>query len=352
MPLGQRLKPSGFLNQRNNRDFPLLAWPAELHDDYFMLLDESRLPDTINYIRIDDFNGAVAAIRSMQTRAFGQLLTVFYALILTARKAVSSVNLPLAIDAACDALNASRPTFAFQRYTDMVRTWTDAALQTGDPQPAETIVQQIMDLLDGIKTMRVNRASLAATLFDDNDTVLTHCNTSGELLLTARVCRTQGKRLVFFATETRPYFQGRLTSWELSMDGFDVTLIPDNRVASLLSAGKCTKIITGSDRVSLNGDIVNKTGTLQLAILAHQFGIPFYAFVQDPGTTATGKDVPIEYRDRMEVIRFRGKDIYPAGADAFYPAFDLTPNRYITALINFEKILKPADLPAGWTIGY
>ena len=331
-------------------DLPPLAWPAELHDDHFMLLDESRLPDKVEYIRIDDYDGAVSAIRAMQTRAFGQLLTVLYSLILTARKAVSSATLKWAMDAACEALNASRPTFAFQHYTDRVRAWTDAALKTGDQHPVDTVVRRIMGLLDRIKTMRINRARMAAALFDDGDTLLTHCNTSGELLLTARFCRTQGKGLTFFATETRPYFQGRLTAWELSMDGFDVTLIPDNRVAPLLSAGRCTKVITGADRVALNGDIVNKTGTRQLAMLAHQFGIPFYAFVQEPGMTATGKDVPIEYRDCMEVIRFRGKDVYPVGTDAFYPAFDLTPNRYITALITFEKIVKPADLPGGWEI--
>lgn len=350
MPFAQRLKPSAFLNQRNSMDFPPLAWPAELHDDHFMLLDESRLPDTVEYIRIDDCDGAVAAIRAMQTRAFGQLLAVFYALILTARKAVSSATLQGAMDTACEALNASRPTFAFQGYTDRVRAWTDEALQTGDPHPVDTIVRRIMELLDRIKKMRLNRTRIAADLFDDGDTILTHCNTSGELLLTARFCRAQGKELIFFATETRPYFQGRLTAWELSTDGFDVTLIPDNRVASLLNAGRCNKVITGADRVALNGDIVNKTGTRQLAMLAHRFGIPFYAFVQEPGTTATGEDVPIEYRDRMEVVRFRGRDVYQAGTDAFYPAFDITPHRYIAALITFEKILKPADLPAGWGI--
>lgn len=329
-------------------DFPPLAWPAELHDDHFMLLDESRLPDTVKYIRIDDWGAAVAAIRAMQTRAFGQLLTVLYALVLTARKTVASATLQGTMDAACEALNASRPTFAFQRYTDMVRAWTRAALQRGGEDPVDAIVRRIMELLDRIKTMRVNRARMAATLFDHGDTILTHCNTSGELLMTARFCRSQGKGLIFFATETRPYFQGRLTAWELNTDGFDVTLIPDNRVASLISTGGCTKVITGADRVALNGDIVNKTGTRQLAMLARQFGIPFYAFVQEPGTTPTGKDVPIEVRDRMEVIRFRGKDVYPVGTEAFYPAFDVTPHRYIAALITFEKILKPADLPAGW----
>ena len=331
-------------------DFPPLAWPAKLHEDHFMLLDESRLPEAVTYIRIEDSDGAVAAIRAMQTRAFGQLLTVLYSLILTARKAVSPATLKDEIDTTCEALNASRPTFAFQQYTDRVRAWTGVALQMHDQDPVDTIVRRIIGLLDHIKTMRLNRAQMAATLFDDGDTVLTHCNTSGELLLTARFCLSQGKGLIFFATETRPYFQGRLTAWELSRDGFDVTLIPDNRVPSLLSAGRCTKVITGADRVALNGDVVNKTGTRQLAMLAHQFGIPFYAFVQEPGTTATGADVPIEYRDPKEVLWFRGKDVYPAGTDAFYPAFDLTPKRYVTALITFEKILNPADLPVGWAM--
>jgi methylthioribose-1-phosphate isomerase len=329
-------------------DFPALAWPAELHDDHFMLLDESRLPDKVRHIRIDDCDGAVAAIRAMQTRAFGQLLTVFYALILTARKAASAASLRRDIGAACDDLNGSRPTFSFRQYTDQVRVWTDEALRAGDEHPDETVVGRIMDLLDRIKAMRLNRARLAAGLFEDGDTILTHCNTSGELLLAARVSRAQGKRLRFLATETRPYFQGRLTAWELSRDGFDVTLIPDNRAAAVLSAGKCNKVITGADRVALNGDIVNKTGTRQLAMVARRFSIPFYAFVQEPGTTATGEEVPIERRDPMEVIRFRGKDVYPSGTDAFYPAFDMTPHPYISALITFEKILKPADLPVGW----
>jgi len=242
----------------------------------------------------------------------------------------------------------TRPTFSFRQYTDQVRVWTDEALRAGDEHPDETVVGRIMDLLDRIKAMRLNRARLAAGLFEDGDTILTHCNTSGELLLAARVSRAQGKRLRFLATETRPYFQGRLTAWELSRDGFDVTLIPDNRAAAVLSAGKCNKVITGADRVALNGDIVNKTGTRQLAMVARRFSIPFYAFVQEPGTTATGEEVPIERRDPMEVIRFRGKDVYPSGTDAFYPAFDMTPHPYISALITFEKILKPADLPVGW----
>jgi methylthioribose-1-phosphate isomerase len=196
--------------------------------------------------------------------------------------------------------------------------------------------------------MRLRRAELAASLFDDGDSVLTHCNTSGELLLTARICRKQGKELSFFATETRPYFQGRLTAWEMSREGFEVTLIPDNRTASLLSSGQIAKVVTGADRVALNGDIVNKTGTFQIAVLAKRYKVPFFSYVQEPGKTTSGKEVTIEFRPDDEVVMFQGERRYPDCVNAFYPAFDVTPHHYISKLITFDKILHPSELPERW----
>jgi methylthioribose-1-phosphate isomerase len=337
------------LKHRNDTAFPPLAWSAEIRDDHFMLLDETRLPEATVFIRIGDYREAAAAITKMKTRAFGQLLTVLYALVLTARRTASVQMLPARMREAADVLRTSRPTFGFRRYTDMVVAWSEESLQSASDAPGEVVVERILGLLDEIGAMRIRRSRDAASLLDDGDVILTHCNTSGELLLAARICREQGKKLAFYATETRPYFQGRLTAWEMSRDGFDVTLIPDNRVASIMSAGLCSKVITGSDRVALNGDIVNKVGTCQLARLAHEFDIPFYAFVQEPGTTATGEDVEIEYRESTEVTRYRDRDVYPPGTKAFYPAFDVTPHTYVEALVTFGKVLTPADLPAGWT---
>lgn len=328
----------------------MLGWSAELHPDHMMLLDESQLPETVIFIRIEHYSEAVSAIREMKTRAFGQLLTVLYALALTARNASTVNSLAEDISDACDALKKSRPTFAFSRYTDMVIGWTNDAVQYHPDTAAEVVVEHILALLDTIKAMRIKRAELAATLFEDGDVILTHCNTSGELLLIARMCRDQGKQLAFYATETRPYLQGRLTTWEMSRDGFDITLIPDNRAVSVISSGQCTKIMTGSDRVARNGDVVNKTGTSQLALLAREFGVPFYVLVQEPGNTETGEDVPIEYRASEEVTVYKGKTIYPIGTEAFYPAFDVTAHSYIDKLVTFGKILNPADLPAGWNI--
>ena len=194
----------------------------------------------------------------------------------------------------------------------------------------------------------MKRAERAASLISDGDTILTHCNVSGEMVLIGRVCRKMGKTIRFYATETRPYFQGRLTSWELAEDGFEVTLVPDNAVVTLLSERICQLVMLGSDRVALNGDVVNKVGTFQLAVAAKIFSVPFYVLVQEPGDTATGEEIPIEERDERELLLYKGRRIYPEKAHGYYPAFDLTPARYITRLITLEGVINPKELPQGW----
>jgi methylthioribose-1-phosphate isomerase len=319
-------------------EFPPLAWSARLHEDHFMLLDERQLPDCYVYIRINNHVDAAAAIRDMKTRAFGQLLTVFYAMILAARQADDLVG---DLKKAAGVLENSRPTFGLANYTRMVVSWAEDAAGAGEKEATDVVVSRVLGFLEKIRRMRLRRARVASALLDDGDVVLTHCNTSGELLLAARECRKAGKKLEFYATETRPYFQGRLTAWELSREGFDVTLIPDNRASSIIKEGICTKVITGSDRVARNGDIVNKAGTYQLAVCARGAGIPFFAYVQDPGDIETGDEIPIEHRDGTEVTVFRGKSVYPFGTEVYYPAFDVTPARLISRLITFERAVTP-----------
>lgn len=196
--------------------------------------------------------------------------------------------------------------------------------------------------------MRLKRAEYAASLIKSGDTILTHCNMSGEMVLIGRACREAGKKIRFYAAETRPYFQGRLTSWELNEDGFEVTLLPDNAVGRILSEGYCQLVMVGSDRVALNGDIVNRVGTFQLAVAAKAFNVHFYVLVQEPGDTATGEEIPIEERDARELLYYRGRRVYPEKVDGYYPAFDLTPVKYITCLITFGGIINPEELPQGW----
>jgi methylthioribose-1-phosphate isomerase len=321
-------------------DLPLLAWPARLHDNHFMLLDERQLPECETFIKISNYIEAASAISDMKTRAFGQLLAVLYAMILTARKAD---DLLAELTQAAKVLENSRPTFGFRKYTQMVLSWAQEVVGAGDENAADSTISRIQGFLVAIRDMRLKRARIASSLLEDGDVILTHCNTSGELLLAARECRSQGKEINFFATETRPYFQGRLTAWELAEEGFEVTLVPDNRAASIIGDRVCTKVLTGSDRVARNGDIINKIGTYQLALCAREAGIPFFAYVQDPGDAETGADIPIEHRSGDEVTIYKGRKVYPDGLDVYYPAFDLTPARLINMLITFDKALTPAE---------
>ena len=147
----------------------------------------------------------------------------------------------------------------------------------------------------------------------------------------------QGKKISFYATETRPYMQGsRLTAWELQKNGFDVTLITDSMVASVISQGKVTKVIVGADHLALNGDIANKIGTYAIAVVARHFKIPFYVLCPPASKTKTGKDIKIEIRPEKELLEYEGLRLAPLGVKGYYPAFDVTPNKLITKHIYLE----------------
>lgn len=330
-------------------ELPPLAWSVSIKDDKIFILDETKLPEKREYIAATDYLEAANAITEMKTRAFGQVLTVFHTFLLTARHnrgEKAEVILPRLKKVAWVLENA-RPTFAFKDLNKKILGWAERAKRKGE-DISSCLEAEISAYLDNLKKLRLKRADHAASLMNNGDALLTHCNVSGEMVLIGRACREAGKDIRFYATETRPYFQGRLTSWELSEDGFDVTMLPDNAVSSLLSEGYCQLVMVGSDRVALNGDIVNKIGTFQLAVAAKACQIPFYALVQEPGNTATGEEIPIEERDGKELLCYKGKRIYPEGLEGYYPAFDLTPAKYIHRLITFEGILDPRDLPQGW----
>jgi methylthioribose-1-phosphate isomerase len=151
------------------------------------------------------------------------------------------------------------------------------------------------------------------------------------LPLIGEVARRQNKNISFFATETRPYLQGsRLTAWELQQAGFEVTLISDNMVAQIMQEGKINKVIVGADHLAQNGDIANKVGTYQIAILAKHFNIPFYVLCPPASSAKSGKDIKIEIRPQIELLEYQGLKLAPKGVKGYYPAFDITPNNLIT----------------------
>ncbi len=308
-----------------------LFWPAQLKGAVLLVLDETLLPSKMRYVKVRSVKDAVRVIREIRTRAFGQFLVVLntFLLVLAADKGSQEKSLLAKLQKTAIALNNSRPTFPFCEVTGMVLGWAQKAITQGVPLKP-FLVKNILGFLAGIRARRLERVRQIAGTIKNGDTVLTHCNVSGELAMAASICKEQKKNVRFFATETRPYFQGsKLTCWELKRAGADVTLIADNAVGSLMSRDMVDLVIVGSDRSCANGDFANKIGTYQIAVLAKEFGVPMYALTQPSNKVKRGAAIPIEIRDPDELLKFEGKRIMPDGVKGFYPGFDVVPHELI-----------------------
>ena len=272
-------------------EFSPLFWPVELKGETISVLDETKLPQRLVYLKIKNYQEACQAIKSMKTRAIGQVLLVFYTFLLHIRRIKEEKKLLPTLSLIAKNLNATRPTLPFKFLTDIVLGWGS------EPSRVEKNIKGFLELL---KAKRIEQAQVASELFEDGDVILTHCNVSGLLPLIGAFCRKQKKHISFFTTETRPYFQGsRLTAWELQRAGFKVTIIPDSAVAQIFAEGLVNKVITGADQLARNGDIANKIGTYQIALLARNFKIPFYVLAPrrqtpKPAKILLLKSVPIK----------------------------------------------------------
>lgn len=299
-----------------------LFWPIKLKGNTIYILDETTLPDKLVYIKAKTYQQAAKAIKEMKTRAFGQVILVFYTFLLVLKKNKTKKDKSALLKKVAATLNSIRPTLPFKFLTDMILGWY---------AQGKDLQKMIPDFLEMLKAKRIERAEKVSRLLENKDVILTHCNVSGELPLIAEFCKKQGKRIEFYATETRPYLQGsRLTAWELKKAGFPVTVMTDSMVASIMTQGKIAKVIVGSDQLARNGDIANKIGTYQIAVVARHFKIPFYVLCPPASRAKTGKDIKIEIRPDKELLEYKGLRLAPYGVKGYYPAFDITPNRLIT----------------------
>lgn len=301
------------------------------------VLDETLIPKKLHYNKVTNTEEAVQIIRDMKTRAFGQLLVVLYTFLLevNSSKKESPQELIERLKKTAHALNNSRPTFPFAEVTGMAVGFAYQALEKG-VDIKSYLNKCIEGYLNGIRGRRLERVQKIAEIIKSGDGILTHCNVSGELAMAAYICKQQKKKIHFFATETRPYFQGaKLTCWELQQMGAKVTLIADNAIGHVMSSKEygITKVIVGSDRSCANGDFANKIGTYQIAILAKEFGIPFYVLTQPSERVKEGKDIPVEIRDGKELFMLEGKNLLKNNVDAFYPGFDVVPHQLVTGSI-------------------
>jgi len=309
-----------------------LFWPAYLEGATLFVLDETLIPSKFHYVKVRNTKEAVSVIRQMKTRAFGQFLVVLNTFLLEIERAKTFApkKFLAQIHKTATALNNSRPTFPFSEVTGIVVGWANEALAKGEDAPLY-VKKNIFGYLMGIRERRLGRVRQLASILQNDDSILTHCNVSGELAMAAALCKQEGKKIRVFATETRPYLQGgRLTVWELKRLGVDVTLIADNAVGSLMADGLVNKVVVGSDRSCANGDFANKIGTYQIAVLAREFGIPLYVLTQPSNRIPTGADIPIEIRDANELLKFGNRRIVPGKVKGFYPGFDVVCHELIT----------------------
>ncbi len=315
-----------------------LFWPVQYKNNVLKILDETRLPFQLSFIKVRTPQEAVKCIREMKTRAFGQFLVVLGTFLLVLNKYFSRSNPEILrkLEATAQNLNSSRPTFPFQEVTSIVIHWAKTAM--GKNMDIKSFVQKnIEGYMWAIRTRRLERVKRIAAVIKNKDRILTHCNVSGELAMAAYICQRQKKKVQFYATETRPYLQGaKLTCWELKQMGADVTLVADNAIGTLMLKGLVNKVIVGSDRSCANGDFANKIGTYQIAVLAKELGIPFYVLIQPSEKIKKGKDIPIEIRHERELLNFEGKRILKGRIKGFYPAFDVIPHQLITGVLTLH----------------
>jgi methylthioribose-1-phosphate isomerase len=320
------------------------------------LLDQRRLPAEEVYVECRDTEAVAHAIRSMQIRgapAIGVAGAMGLALAAQRSDATSFETFYAELSHQGEVLCRTRPTAVnlawgierMKRCAETHRTLPIADL-------AKVLIREAQQIRE--EDIQGNRAigAYGQGLIPDGAAILTHCNAGalatagyGTALGVIRAAHAAGTRLSVWAGETRPFLQGaRLTAWELQQDGIAVTLITDNMAGHLMQRGKVDLIIVGADRIAANGDVANKIGTYTLAVLAQAHGIPFY--VAAPLSTLDlslrdGEAIPIEERDPAEVTEWAGVRTAPVGVHACHPAFDITPHRYITALITDRGVVRP-----------
>ncbi|HWQ33645.1 MAG TPA: S-methyl-5-thioribose-1-phosphate isomerase [Blastocatellia bacterium] len=331
-----------------------LEWTAE----GVVMIDQRRLPTEEVYPVFRTYQEVAAAIREMVVRgapAIGVAAAMGIALGARDIQTDDPADFERAFDQICEVMGATRPTavnlfWAIERMRNLYQSLKR------DGASLNVIRERLIEESQRMhqEDVAVNQAMgrHGAELISDGATVLTHCNAGalatagyGTALGVIRAAVEAGKKVAVFADETRPFLQGaRLTAWELHKDQIPVTLITDNMAGHFMKAGKIDCVIVGADRIAANGDVANKIGTYSVAVLAKENNIPFY--VAAPISTLdlslkSGDEIPIEERNEREVTHVRDAQLAPVGISVANPAFDVTPNRYITAIITERGVARP-----------
>jgi methylthioribose-1-phosphate isomerase len=332
---------------------PTLAWTPE----GVSFLDQTKLPHEETYILARTYQDVARVIRDMIVRgamAIGVSAAMGVALGIERSQATTLEELTHEVDTICTTLAKTRPTAVnlFWGIAQVRDLYNELAT---DNTPIAEIKRQVVALAQRLYDEDIancrQMGAFGAELLPREGTVLTHCNAGalaacgyGSALGAIRAAVERGHKINVLADETRPYLQGaRLTAWELMKDNIPTTVLCDNMSGYMMSKGRVQAVIVGADRIAANGDTANKIGTYSVAILAKEHGIPFYVAAPfntiDPNTP-TGDQIPIEQRNPREVTHSNGVQMTPDGVGIENPAFDVTPAKYIAAIITERGVLR------------
>jgi len=329
--------------------------PISFEDDHLQILDQRELPNQIVYNKRQTLEEVFHAIKDMELRGAPLIgITAAYGMYLSVHNFQgSSRSLLKELKTNGEYLVKARPTAV---NLDWAIKRMIAVAQNNHEKDLTEIKKELLS-----EALLINKEDVhicktigenLLTLLKRGNGLLTHCNAGalatykyGTATSPMYLGHERGWGFKIFSDETRPYNQGaRLTAFELSEAGMDVTLICDNMAGVVMSQGKVDAVIVGCDRVASNGDTANKIGTMTLSILAKEFDIPFYIAAPTPTIdmdTACGKDIPIEERSHEEITTFKGERVAPLGISVYNPAFDVTPAENITAIITEKGIVYP-----------
>jgi methylthioribose-1-phosphate isomerase len=320
-----------------------------------VFIDQTKLPTEEVYVTCTTYRQVADVIRNMVVRgapAIGVAAAMGIALGVQGSKAKDISELKTELDQICETIGQTRPTavnlfWAIRRMKEKFESLRTLPI----PQIQQALVEEAQRM--HVEDIAANQAMgrHGATLMPASGGVLTHCNAGalatagyGTALGVIRAAVEAGKKIHVYADETRPFLQGaRLTAWELMKDGIPTTVISDNMAGVMMQQGKIGAIVVGADRIAANGDVANKVGTYTVAVLAKENGIPFY--VAAPISTVDldtpdGSGIPIEQRNPREVTHIGGRQMTPDGVGIENPAFDVTPAKYVAAIITERGIAR------------
>ena len=325
---------------------------VEWKDKSVVMIDQTKLPNELIFVTYTDYNDVANAIRTLVIRgapAIGVAGAFGLALAALQSKATTKEDMIKDLEQAKKILFETRPT-AVNLAWGLNKMMNVAKNSQNINEIKESIVEAATTLAED--DVKINKAmgKNGAVLFDNNDTIMTHCNAGalatvayGTALGVVRAIKESGKNIKVIATETRPVMQGsRLTTFELKHEGIDVSLIPDTAVGYTMANGLINKIVVGADRILSTGHVFNKIGTYQIALIAKQHNIPFY--VAAPLSTfdlnSNTEDVVIEQRKASEVTSIGNKKTAPDGINVINPAFDMTPPELISGIITEKGVIR------------